>query len=259
MAMWVEAPRVYKNRSAERTYNPVAVRRKNEYLDLLQTKKPLISLRHQDFKARDLIKLRTGINTAFKKSSPKDEIEAGEAIPPQLVGIRTSALGVALRECEHLDQLTRRRLKTLIGKGSLFILTLPTLHPPQLFTLLRTLDRAVPPKKPPPTPAELAKIKAEQESDFVPGKQQKRQRPKLIPQLEVACALIEGKAYEVPMVKEIATLPALGALHSQIVGLISSPAAQIAGILGQASGGQLLRTLQGYQKSLEEREGSASS
>jgi len=247
--MWVEEPRVYKNRSYPRTYDPKTARLKDEYLHLLNSGQPLLFLRHQDFKARDLIKLRSSIAAASPRLASEDALVSP---PARLSGVRTSVLGVAVRECTQLDNRRRRMMKKLLGKGAIFILSLPTLDPPHLTALMRVLDRAVPPKRPPPSPEELTKAKQEAEADFVPGKEQKRQRPNLIPQLELAGALLEGKVYDVWDVREIAKLPSLQALHSQIVGLISSPASQLSGILSQASGGQLLRTLQGYQQSLED-------
>jgi len=65
-------------------------------------------------------------------------------------------------------------------------------------------------------------------------------------------ALIEGRVFKAPDVQEVAKLPTLVTLHAQIVGLLSSPATQLAGVLSQAGGGQLVRTLAGFQKGLEE-------
>jgi ribosomal protein L10 len=247
-AMWAEEPRIYKNRSYPRAYNPKTTQLKDEYLTILSSKQPLLFLRHQDFKARDLIKLRSSI------AAISSLLVAGEHTPvtSRLTGVRASVLGVAFRECEHLDNRTRRSIKKLMGKGAIFVLSLPILNPPHLMTLLRVLDRAVPSKRAAPSAEEVAKAKQEAEADFMPGKEQKRQRPVLVPQLELVGALIEGKAYEARDIREMAKLPPLQTLHSQIVGLISSPASQISGILSQASGGQLLRTLQGHQRALED-------
>jgi len=44
----------------------------------------------------------------------------------------------------------------------------------------------------------------------------------------------------------------LDTLHSQIIGLLSSPGTQLAGVLSEASGGKLARTLEGLKKSVED-------
>ena len=52
----------------------------------------------------------------------------------------------------------------------------------------------------------------------------------------------------------VADLSTLDALRAQIVGLLSAPAAQLAMVLSEASGGKLARTLEGFKKSLEPEE-----
>jgi len=84
--------------------------------------------------------------------------------------------------------------------------------------------------------------------DFVPGRRVKRVKPTLTPELTVMGALIEGKVFKTPAVQDVASLPTLDTLRAQLIGLIGSPANQIARILVQASGGQLVRTVEGFQK-----------
>lgn len=83
----------------------------------------------------------------------------------------------------------------------------------------------------------------------------KRVKPTLTPELTVMGALIEGKVFKASAVKDVASLPTLDTLRAQLIGLVSSPANQIASVLGQASGGQLARTLEGFKKGLEDAEG----
>jgi hypothetical protein len=65
------------------------------------------------------------------------------------------------------------------------------------------------------------------------------------PELALMGALIEGRVYKSEGVNEVARLPTLGTLQAQIVGLLSSPSAQLAAVLSEASGGKLARTLEG--------------
>jgi len=87
----------------------------------------------------------------------------------------------------------------------------------------------------------------------------KRVKPTLTPELTVMGALIEGRVFRAPAVQDVASLPTLDTLRAQLIGLISSPANQIAGVLVQASGGQLARTLEGFRKGLEDGEGNGNS
>jgi hypothetical protein len=255
-AMWVEEPQTYSNRNYPRTYNPQSVALKNNYLDLLNRRAPLLFLRHEDFKAKDLIRLRSTIRTAATPGRHAFGIPIpSEGYPSaRLLAVRKAALGVALRECTDLSQSTRRKLKGIIGKGSLFILELPSLEPPHILSLIRNLEKAVP-SLPPRTSSGTKNT--EPDADFVPGKLQPRLRPLTKPSLQLLGALVEGQAMPMPQLQQTANLPPLAMLHSQIVGFLSSPASQLAGILSQAGGGQLLRTLQGYQKGLEESKSSS--
>jgi ribosomal protein L10 len=70
-------------------------------------------------------------------------------------------------------------------------------------------------------------------------------------------ALIEGRFFGPPRLHEVARLPTLDTLRAQIVGLLGSHAIQLAGVLSEAGGGKLARTLQGLKKGLEEGQSDA--
>jgi large subunit ribosomal protein L10 len=53
---------------------------------------------------------------------------------------------------------------------------------------------------------------------------------------------------------DIGTLPELDTLRAQLVGLLEMPARQTIGVLSQAAGGSLVRTLQGLEGDLKARE-----
>lgn len=169
---------------------------------------------------------------------------------PQLNVVRTSIFGVALRHYAPLDAKTTADIAKMAGGGGLAALTLPSLDPPMLQAIVRALERSVPKKK--DDAQAKAKAKAAEEEGRVPGRKLKRQKTVLDPELAILGALIEGRLFSVDRVKDVAKLPTLDTLRAQIVGLISSPAAQLAMVLGEASGGRLARTLEGFKKGLEE-------
>lgn len=72
--------------------------------------------------------------------------------------------------------------------------------------------------------------------------------------IELVGALVLGRLFLVDGVKELGKLPTLETLHAQIVGLLSASGAKIAQLLGTAAGGDLLRTLQGFEKGLQDSE-----
>lgn len=181
--------------------------------------------------------------------------ESGQVIefPPTLTVIRTSIFGAALRNFPNvnLDDVA----KMIDGvDGGYAVLSLPVLDPPLLKAVLRAMDRSVPPR-PPKTAAEIAKELEEKTADPAnPGRRMKRQRAVLIPDLKVMGALIEGKVLLPDTMKEVSNMPTLDTLRAQVVGLLTAPSVQLAAVLSQASGGQLARTLEGFQKALEDGE-----
>jgi ribosomal protein L10 len=86
----------------------------------------------------------------------------------------------------------------------------------------------------------------------------KRVRQTRIPELKVMGAIIENRVLLPENLQDISKLPTLDTLRAQIVGLLSAPAAQLAAILSEASGGKLARTLEGLKKGLEESSGAPS-
>jgi ribosomal protein L10 len=172
--------------------------------------------------------------------------------PPSLTILRTSVFGAALRDYAPLDAKTSKEIANTV-KGGLAVLSLPTLDPPQLNAILRALQRSAPLPPSNTSASQASPIKkASDDPDFVPGRRSKRVKPILTPELSVMGALIEGRVFKAPQVLDVASLPTLDILRQQIVGLLSSPATQLAAVLSHASGGQLARTLEGFKKGLEE-------
>ncbi|KLO06671.1 hypothetical protein SCHPADRAFT_682323, partial [Schizopora paradoxa] len=237
-------------------------------------RQPLLFLRHKNFRANAMSRLRKEVTTAAlpivltnsgaPKPSPKDLFSLMDQPPPlealpQLNVVRTSIFGVALRNyAEFEEKETAMRIASLAGEGGgggLAVLSLPSLDPQMLSAILRALNRVAPKKK--KEDAKDAKGKGAEDDGHIPGRRQKRVRPMLDPELTLLGALIEGRVFGVEGVKDVSNLPSLDTLRAQIVGLLSSPSVQLAMILGEASGGRLARTLEGLKKGLEETQGSS--
>jgi ribosomal protein L10 len=242
-------PRVFKDKKAFQF---------NWYTNILQTNanSPVLFLRHGDFTAERLRKLRLDINTAAQRAAPPslaDHTPVSPA-PPTLIVVRTSILGAALRD---LPGINKSSVKKMVKetKGSFALLTLPDFHPPQLKAVLDAMKKSAPPK-PPKTPEQLAQeLEAKNADPVTPGRRMKRVRQIRTPELKLVGALIEGRVFLKEGTHDVSKLPSLETLRSQIVGLLGSPAAQLSAVLNQASGGTLARTLEGFKKGLEEEQG----
>ncbi|KAF7303069.1 hypothetical protein MKEN_01270400 [Mycena kentingensis (nom. inval.)] len=228
------------------------------------TTSPLLILWHHDFKAQGLVKLRSNIADASarlrEKAKPKEVVEPvdGDAPPPppppaepHLTFIRSGIFGAALRAHPRINNAQVEEMVREV-KGSLAVLSLGSLDPPEIKAILRTFERTVPPRKP-KTPDELKKIEEEKKADPAnPGRRMKRARQVVDPELRVLGAVYGGQVMLASRVKEVSEMPPLQTLREQIVGLLSGPGAQLAATLSEASGGKLARTLEGLKKALEE-------
>ena len=256
-AVSVQSPRIWPGKEEPRRFDERKTYLYNQFTNLISrgSSQPLLFLQHKNFRAQGMVKLRREVTASAlpKKTSlsmlanppPQDEL-------PQLSVIRTSIFGVALREYATLDRPTVEAIARTAGSGGLALLSLPSLDPPKLTSVLRALERAVPkPKKAEDASQTKGKGKGADDEGITPGRKMKRQRPLLDPELVLLGALIEGRVFGVEGVKDVAKLPTLETLHAQIVGLLSSPAVQLAMVLGEASGGRLARTLEALKKGLE--------
>jgi len=273
-AVSVKPPRRYPKKTEPRIYSERKQFLYNQYLRLLETSKesPLIFLQHTKFSISRLTKLRKDIAaaTARKGGFAPSLLNPGPTpltpnndpsitIPPSLTVIRTSIFGAALRDYTPIDADTAKDISKTVENG-LAVLSLPSLDPPTLNAILNALQKSIPPLKPGEAArASSSKKPSADDPDFVPGRRVKRVKPTLTPELTVMGALIEGRVFKAAAVRDVASLPTLDTLRAQLIGLISSPAGQIAGILGQASGGQLARTLEGFKKGLEDAKSDANS
>jgi hypothetical protein len=166
--------------------------------------------------------------------------------------MRTSIFGVALRDFAPIDADQTSQIAKLV-EGGFAVLTLPSLSPPQLNAIIRAIDRVVPKKKKEQAETKPSKGKGrEEDSGWIPGRPVPNVKPVLSPELRVMGAFVEGRVFSAAGVRDVAKLPPLDTLRAQIVGLLSTPAMQLAAVLSEASGGKLARTLEGLKKGLEE-------
>lgn len=252
----IEPPTVYTRKPVPRRYGERKSHLYHQYTHMLaqSTHAPIILLQHKDFSARKLQDLRREIELASARFAPASDIAPTES--PTLTVMRTSIFGVALRDFSPIDADKAKQIAKLV-EGGFAVLTLPSLSPPQLNAIIRAIDRVVPKKKVQPSEADAKPSKGkgrEEASDWIPGRPVQRIKPVLSPELKVMGAFIEGRVFSSAGVKDVAKLPLLDTLRAQIVGLLSTPAMQVAAVLSEASGGKLARTLEGFKKGLEEEQ-----
>lgn len=263
--MSVDPPVVYSRIKGPRRFGEKKTFLYNRYSRIFEESgtAPIIFFQHSEFSIPRLIALRREIAAAASKhATPPPSLASPTPAPanaeaprpelPKLMFINSAIFGVVLREQAPKDSSIAKDVAELADRG-MCILTLPELNPPQLNAVLKIMSRLVPPRKP-KTPEEIEAARKELEKTFVPGRGVRKFKPDPVPNLKVLGALIEGRVFKAAGVQDVAKLPNLDTLRAQLVGLISAPATQLAGVLSQASGGKLARTLEGLKKSLEEAE-----
>ncbi|KAF8240793.1 hypothetical protein L208DRAFT_1230673 [Tricholoma matsutake] len=254
-AISVKPPKILPGKQLPRVFKDKKSFQYNWYMRILEDSSngPLLFLNHKEFSAQRLVKLRQDILVSTR-SKPSLASPTPVPVPqsePSLTVIRTSIFGAALRDfpninLEQVDQMLNGTA------GNFAVLSLPKFDPPQLSAILRAMDRGVPMRSP-KTPDEIKKELEEKTADpETPGRRVKRMRKILHPELKLVGALIEGHVFLPERVRDVSNFPTLDTLRAQIVGLLSAPATQLAGVLSQASGGRLARTLEGLRKGLEE-------
>lgn len=74
------------------------------------------------------------------------------------------------------------------------------------------------------------------------------------PELKLLFGYLEGgRLVDIAQVEQVGKLPDLDGLRSQLVGLLEMRGRELVGVLGQAGGGGLVRTLQGLENGLKEK------
>ncbi|KAN0100215.1 hypothetical protein V8E55_000199 [Tylopilus felleus] len=253
----VEQSVVYDRKPIPRRYGEQKTFLYNQYTRMLaqSTTAPLIFLQHKDFTARKLQNLRREIDLASARFAPSLAAPSPSPVPAEpstLTVMRTSIFGVALRDFAPIDADQTSQIAKLV-EGGFAVLTLPSLSPPQLNAIIRAIDRVVPKKKKEQAETKPSKGKGrEEDSGWIPGRPVPNVKPVLSPELRVMGAFVEGRVFSAAGVRDVAKLPPLDTLRAQIVGLLSTPAMQLAAVLSEASGGKLARTLEGLKKGLEE-------
>ena len=223
------------------------------YAHILESNSLLLFISTKDLKISVLQKLRADLEGTTRPKSatnpfgiPKTSNVTRKS--PILLSIKSDMFLAAMRKDSHVNG-TRRSIGPLL-KGPISVLSLPALDPDHLSAVLKVLDRALPKK----SADQTSKVKEDPLAMPPPGGGgvQKAKEPP-VPGLQVLGGVVEGRLFFLPGLREVTKLPTLQILQSQIVGLLSSPSSQLVGVLGQAGGGRIARTLQGLVKGLEEQ------
>jgi large subunit ribosomal protein L10 len=159
--------------------------------------------------------------------------EGAQGEGARLTIARTGLLGPAV----HSAQPEGARLTQHLD-GQTALVTVPTLSPKYISGVLSAIDKVI--------------KKAQKD----PG----NDKTKVVkqPAFTLVAGVLEGnRLFEADAIRDVSKLPELSTLHAQLVGLLESPGRQLVGVLSQAGGGALVRTLQGLEQGLKDKEAKA--
>ncbi|KAL8287110.1 hypothetical protein RQP46_004116 [Phenoliferia psychrophenolica] len=212
---------------------------------LLQSSPVVLFLRPGDFSAQEWRNLRAAIANIPSAPSPSSASSAASSSTPsafdtpspalKLTVLRPGLLPALLRSSAFPSSMPTSHISTASHlSGPLAVLTAPALHPPTLsaiLNILTTFSLSPSPNAPPVDPK--AKV-----------------APIVVERLELLSSVVEARAFSPVETKHVGTLPPLDILRSQIVGLLSSPASRIVGVIGERAR-TVGRTVEGFKLGLE--------
>ncbi len=223
-----------------RVYTPRKTQLHAEYTRLIAQNSLILLLKHSNFSQSTLNKIRQDVSTLSKNK--KKSASSSPSPTLNFTVIRPGIFGASLRARYQSNSSLLEQFKEHIA-GSFAVISSRDLDPPQIAQTIRLIDRAVPAPQEDAT-KQKKPISPDDIEDTPP-------KVKEHPSIKLVAAFVDGRFILVDELREVSKLPTLQTLHAQLVGLLNAPGSQLALVLGAASGGSVLRTLQGFQKGLE--------
>lgn len=209
----------------ERVYTDRKTYLYDYYTHLLQTSQLVLLFQHDNLSVSDLQKIRQGMAKITPPPSSSSSSSSSETVKP------TPRASLTILRTGILSALTRHQSIPFPKlKGQTALLTSPTLSPKYMSQILTSIQRTIKKNQREGTKDQLVKQ----------------------PELKLLFGYMEGRQLlEVGDVDKLGKLPDLDGLRSQLVGLLEMRGRELVGVLGQAGGGGLVRTLQGRQNDLK--------
>ncbi|EKD01747.1 hypothetical protein A1Q2_03984 [Trichosporon asahii var. asahii CBS 8904] len=203
------------------------------YEHLLQRSQLVLLFKHQNLSVAQSQQIRHAIQKIPVPALPAaTAAEAAEGSPaPEaeravMTITRTGLLAPVVRSV----QIGGAGLESHL-QGPTALITCPTISPKYVKQVLAAIETTI--KK--------NSKKAEKKDEVVKN-----------PEFTLVAGVLEGSRLMDPkQIKDVAQLPELDQLRAQLLGLLEMPGRQLLGVLNQAGGGGLVRTLQGLEESLK--------
>lgn len=201
------------------------------YTHLLRQSDVVLLFQHANLSVVESRALRAAIAAIPLPPSPEPLSEAeAEAQAARLTILRTGVLSSVVRAVQPPNAQLTPHLD-----GQTALITVPSLSPAYISKILAATERVM--------------KRAQKDEKAKDATKEVKQ-----PAFTLTAAVLEGNRLMDPAtVREVAKLPELDTLRAQLVGLLESPGRQLVGVLSQAGGGALVRTLQGLEQGLKDK------
>ncbi|KAL1411046.1 hypothetical protein Q8F55_001993 [Vanrija albida] len=219
------APAAAAAATEARTYTERKAFLHTYYGHLLDRSQLLLLFTHDNLSVADSRVLRNAIASV---PVPRPADAAPEDAAPERAALTIARTGLLRNVVAGQTGAKATLAPHLTGQAAL--LTSPTLSPRYLSGVLAAIEKA------------LKKVKKAE-----PDAKQ--------PTLKLVAGVLEGNRLVTPeAIADVSKLPELDQLRAQLVGLLEQPGRQLIGVLSQAGGGALVRTLQGLEQGLKDKE-----
>lgn len=202
------------------------------YEHLLQRSQLVLLFKHENLTVAQSTQIRHAIQKVPVPALPAAVAAAAEGSEPApaegavMTITRTGLLAPVVRGVQIGGAAFESHLQ-----GPTALITCPTISPRYVKQVLAAIDTTI--KK--------NTKKAEKKDEVIKN-----------PQFTLVAGVLEGNRLMDPkQIKDVAQLPELDQLRAQLLGLLEMPGRQLLGVLNQAGGGGLVRTLQGLEESLK--------
>lgn len=203
------------------------------YEHLLQRSQLVLLFKHANLSVAQSTALRNAIHKIPVPAAPAALQAAAEGsetpAEPERATVTVARTGILAPVVRNL-QAEGQSLEPFL-QGQTALITCPSISPRYLKQVLAAVDLTI---------AKNTK-KAEKKDEVLKN-----------PEFSLVAGVLEGnRLMDSKQIKAVSQLPELDQLRAQLLGLLEMPGRQLLGVLNQAGGGGLVRTLQGLEESLK--------
>lgn len=225
-----------------RTFPPRKAFLFGQYRRMLEESKVIVLFQHNNVGVHDMSRIRSEIAAVPLDSETAEGEEATAASTPSPARLTVVRSGL-MRKLARCSTSTSLQRSEALFVGPLAMLTFDHLSPTYISRVMTVLDKAL----------GAGRVAVKPVGQRPHAKVVTNVNTRLTPLAAVVERTPGTKTLvDIPSLRDVAMLPGLDVLRSQIVGLLSATPARLVATLNQARGGQVALTLDAHRRALDE-------